>query len=126
MSTAAVREYWDRVAALGCVICKMPATIAHAHGGSIVERMKEPKAKGRKLPRYDWLVIPLCPFHAYDTSPCGLDRDVDEWEYAYGTQAMYVDRISKQLGVDVWTLALETVKPIRRRSSKILPRRIAA
>ena len=49
MSTAAVRRYWDQVAALGCVICGGPAEIAHCHGGSITERMQEPKAKGKKL-----------------------------------------------------------------------------
>lgn len=105
MSTAAVRRYWDRVAALGCAICGGPAEIAHCHGGSITERMQEPKAKGKKLARWDWLVIGLCPAHHRDTSPLGLDRNVREWEFSYGDQAMWIDRISKRLGVDVWTLA---------------------
>lgn len=126
MSTAAIRAYWDRVAALGCVICKAPAEIAHCHGGSIVERMQEPKCKGKKLARMDFICLPLCHWHHRDTSPCGLDRDVDAWEYAYGSQASWIDRVSAQLGVDVWALARITVKPVRRRSSKILPRRIAA
>lgn len=105
MATAAVKRYWDRVAALGCVICGGPAEIAHAHGGSVNLRMQECKAKGRKLPRWDWLVLGLCYAHHRDTSPTGLDRNVDEWEYAYGDQAMWIDRISQRLGVDVWKLA---------------------
>lgn len=113
MSTAAVRRYWTRVAALGCCICGGPAEIAHCHGGSIVERMKEPKAKGKKLARLDFLVLPLCPAHHRDTSPLGLDRNVAEWEAVYGEQARWIDRMSKQLGVDVWTLANEGRKAAR-------------
>ena len=44
MSSAAIRRHWTRVAAMGCVVCGGPAEIAHCHGGSIVERMQEPKA----------------------------------------------------------------------------------
>ena len=105
MATAAVRKYWDKVAALGCVICGGPAEIAHAHGGSVRDKMQEPKAKGKKLPRLDWLVLPVCHWHHRDTSPCGLDRDVEQWESVYGTQVMWIDRIAAKLGVDVWELA---------------------
>ena len=105
MATAACRRYWDRVASLGCCICGAPAEIAHAHGGSVIMRMQEPKAKGVKLPRMDWLVLPLCYHHHRDTSPTGLDRNVAEWEAIYGDQAMWIDRISAKLGVDVWELA---------------------
>ena len=92
------------------MICRGPAEIAHAHGGSINIRMQECKAKGKKLARWDWLVLPLCCLHHRDTSPTGLDRNVDAWEYAYGEQAMWIDRISKQLGVDVWALAKQGAK----------------
>lgn len=105
----ALVDYWNRVAALGCVICKGPAQIAHAHNGSIRRRMQEPKAKGRKLPRYDWLVIPACPWHHKL-----LDDGVGAWESVYGDQAMWIDRISKQLGVDVWALANQGRKVVRR------------
>lgn len=105
MATAAVKRYWTRVAELGCCICGAPAEIAHAHGGSIVERMQEPKCKGKKLARYDWLVLNLCPNHHRDTSINGLDGNVSAWEYAYGTQAMWIDRLILKLGVEVWELA---------------------
>lgn len=105
----ALVDYWNRVAALGCVICKGPAVIAHAHNGSVRERMQECKAKGRKLPRYDWIVLGLChPHHLL------LDADVLGWESIFGDQAMWIDRISKQLGVDVWTLAQVGRKTVRR------------
>lgn len=110
MSTAAIRRYWDAIVDMGCVICGGPAEIAHAHGGSITLRMQEPKAKGKKLPRMDWICLPLCVWHHRDTSPCGLDRNVAEWEFVYGDQAMWIDRISSKLGVDVWAKAKEGKK----------------
>ncbi len=105
MSTTATRNHWHRVAAMGCLICQSPAEVAHCHGGSIVERMQEPKAKGFKLPRYDWLILPLCPLHHRDTSPLGLDRNVAAWERKFGTQAMYINSLCERLGVDLWSLA---------------------
>ncbi len=70
-----------------------------------MERLKEPKCKGKKLARLDVICLPLCPHHHRDTSPCGLDRDVAAWETAYGDQAMWIDRLIAKLGVDVWALA---------------------
>ena len=109
MATAAVRRYWERIVALGCVICGGPAEVAHCHNGSIRERMQEPKAKGVKLPRYDWLVLPLCPRHGR-IGNTALDNGVLSWEQFYGTQADHIDRISKKLGVDVWAKAKEGAK----------------
>ena len=109
MSSAAIKRYWSRVAALGCVICGGPAEIAHAHGGSIVERMQEPKAKGKKLERFDWLCLPLCPLH-HRIGGTALDNGVRSWEAFYGTQASHIDRIAKKLGVDVWAKAKEGAK----------------
>jgi hypothetical protein len=105
MPSAPVKRSWDQVAALGCCICGGPAEIAHAHGGSIVERMQEPKAKGKKLPRYDWLVLPLCYRHHRDTSVEGLDQNVQRWEAWYGPQADHIDRLMVKLGMNVWALA---------------------
>jgi hypothetical protein len=89
------------LAGIGCIVhggC--PAQIAHAHNGSIRERMGEPKAKGKKLARYDWLVLPLCPaLHAE------LDANVLAWEAKYGTQAEWIDLLCHRLGRDLWALA---------------------
>ena len=105
MSTAAVRRYWNRLVQRGCLVCGGPAEIAHTHGGSIVERMQEPKAKGKKLARYDWLVLPLCPRHGRDPYPGALDSSVEEWENEYGPQAMYIDAFCHEYGLDLWSLA---------------------
>lgn len=103
-SSAAIKRHWSRVAALGCIITGKPAEICHCHGGSIVERMQEPHCKGKKLARYDWLVLPLTP-ELHRAEYGGLDADVHAFEHKYGSQASHLDRIAKLLGVDVWKLA---------------------
>ena len=62
----------------------------------------------------DWIVLPLCYHHHRDTSPCGLDRNVAEWEFVYGTQVMWIDRLIAKTGVDVWTLAKAGEKRVSR------------
>src|SRR5690606_14770485 len=53
--TAAERRHWDRVRALGCLVCGRPATIHHVTG--YADRMGR-IARGHRL------VVPLAPeFH---------------------------------------------------------------
>jgi hypothetical protein len=105
MPTADVKRYWSLIVKDGCILCGGPAEIAHCHGGSIVERTKQPKAKGKKLPRFDWLVLPLCPLHGREPYPTGLDTNVRAWEAANGTQAHHIDLLVIGTGIDVWALA---------------------
>ena len=103
MATAEVRRYWGQLVECGCLICRRPATIAHCHGASMVERTGA-KAKGKKLPRLDWLVIPLCPDHAGE-GPVGLDASPRAWEARFGRQADAIDRLCDQFGRNLWLLA---------------------
>lgn len=103
MATVAVRRYWSLVAALGCIVCHAPAEIAHCHGGSMVPVMG-PHAKGKKIARFDWLVLPLCPNHGREQFG-GLDADVRAWEGRYGFQMMWLAALVLRLGVDIWTLS---------------------
>jgi len=107
MTTAAQRRYWTALVRDGCVLCGAPAEIAHAHGGSIVERMQEPKAKGVKLERYDWLVLPLCPAHHRSEAGC-LDNSPRAWEAVHGEQAAWIDLLCHRHGLDLWRLASPT------------------
>jgi hypothetical protein len=70
--------------------------------------MQEPKAKGKKLSRYDWLVLPLCPEHGRNPYPGALDSDVEAWEAKHGTQVHHIDILASMLGVDVWSLSRRT------------------
>ena len=105
MTTAAQRRYWQDLVRVGCLICGSPAEVAHAHGGSIVERMQEPKARGKKLQRMDWLVLPLCPQHGREPYPLALDTNVARWEKVNGTQASFIDALCLRFRMDLWTLA---------------------
>ncbi len=94
---------------MGCAVhgpgCE--AEIAHVIGKpSVTERVKEPKPKGKKLPRHDWLVIGLCPYLHRQTC-YSLDYAPDEWEASYGPVATLLDRLAEKLGVDVWALSQE-------------------
>lgn len=101
MATAAVKRYWNRLAAMGCVVTGRPAHIAHVVGKpSVTERIQEPKPKGKKLPRHDWLVVPLAPELHYL-----LDYEPQRFETEYGPVAKMVDTVADRLGVDVWALS---------------------
>jgi hypothetical protein len=111
VSTAAIRRYWTAVVEDGCILCGGPAEIAHCHGGSIAEKLQEPKAKGKKLPYMDWLVLPLCPHHGRAEYETGLDRNVDEWETIYGDQTKWLDAVKRRTGIDPWEMARGLMKP---------------
>lgn len=102
MASPHIRRFWFRVAALGCVVCGNPAEIAHVVGKpSVTERIREPKPKGKKLQRHDFLVLPACPFH-HRLAPDSLDLNPREFERRYGPVAGHLDAIAAVLDVDVW------------------------
>ena len=107
MTVAAVKRYWTRLVADGCLLCGAPAEIAHCHGGSMTARIGV-KAKGKKLSRLDWCVLPLCPAHHRDTSEFGLDRDVSRWEAEHGTQESHLNLLCRHHGLDLWALSAPT------------------
>lgn len=116
--TAEQRRYWGRVAALDCLITGQPATIHHAHGGSIAERGFT-RTFGRKTSH--WLVMPLAA--RLHVGPGGIDGppprpSVEEWEAKHGKQADWIDEVVRRLGVDVWALA-------RAEERGMVPRRAA-
>lgn len=109
MATAPVRRYWNRLAAMGCIITGGPCEIAHTHGGSLLIRGRElgrdyTKAKGVKLAHMDFLVLPICP-ELHRIAPYALDHNVEEWEYRFGPQVYWLDEMVRRTGVDVWALA---------------------
>lgn len=105
MATNAIRRFWSRVTALGCIVCSGPAEVAHVIGKpSVTERIQEPKPKGKKLPRHDWLTIPACPWH-HRYAPDSLDLAPRDFERNYGAVAEHLDMIAARLEVDVWGLS---------------------
>ncbi len=107
MASLPIRRYWYQVTARGCAVHgpDCAAEVAHVAGRpSIVARTKEPKAKGKKLARLDWLVIPLCPY-LHRWAPDALDMNPRLFESRYGSVADMIDRQAAALGVDIWTLS---------------------
>lgn len=113
-ATAEIRRHWDRVANLDCFISSRPfPTIHHCHGGSMksVQGFKNP-GMGQKAS--DWLVIPLA--FDYHTGDQGIDNGqartasgetmtLKIWEEIFGTQVGMLDRVCRELGIDVWKKA---------------------
>jgi hypothetical protein len=63
-----------------------------------------PKAKGKKIARFDWLVLGLCPMHGRAEFG-GLDAGVARWERRWGTQVGHLVALAVGLGVNVWEKA---------------------
>lgn len=94
----AVKRYWDKVAALGCIVTGRTdkVTIHHVHGGSM--RGVIPRGRGVK---HDWMVIPLCA-ELHSAGPTGIDTGfgVLAWEEMYGTQLQFLLEVMRRTGVD--------------------------
>lgn len=77
------REWLERVAALGCVICGGQAEIHHLLKG---------KAMGKKASHFD--VIPLCPFHhRHGGHGIAIHSGVRTWEARHGTEREHLERV---------------------------------
>lgn len=97
-----VREHWNKVAALGCLLSGDPTpTLHHCHGGSMA-MIGVHKGMGQKTS--DYLVIPIAArFH---TGDLGIDViPVWRWEERFGSQVSHLDDVCRELGYNVWALA---------------------
>ena len=107
MASADVKAYWSFVAELGCIVrgCYLVPQIAHVIGKpSITERVLEPKPKGKKLARHDWLVLPVCHKH-HSVDANALDNNAAEFERRNGACADHVERIGRLYGIDPFGLS---------------------
>ena len=104
-----VRDHWNRVAALECLITSAPATIHHVHGRSVGARLVELGmcgTKGLSQRGYsDALVIPLsADLHYLGSKSIDGGKGVDAWESEHGSQAEMVDEVSRLVGYSLWEL----------------------
>lgn len=97
MATKEIKDYWSRVAALGCMITGNTPEIHHCKSGSMSQHGIHTTAK--KKPS-DWLVIPLSP--DYHRGKYGVHQGVKTWESKHLTQIEYLILVSNLLGVDVF------------------------
>jgi hypothetical protein len=59
--------------------------------------------RGVGMKTSDWLQLPLAPL--YHTGDLGIERGVETWEGRFGTQVEHLERVSRELGYDVFALA---------------------
>lgn len=94
--TSAEREYWNRLAGLGCIACM----IDHVHQPEVSIHHVD----GRTKPGCHMLVLPLCAGHhqagtGNNKELVAVHPDKARFEARYGTQAELMDRCNHLLGV---------------------------
>ena len=107
MPTQQIRDHWDKVAQMGCLISGQEnPTLHHCHGGSM-ERFGMLRGKSQKPS--DWLVIPIA--ERYHTGIFGIDSGgpyygvVECWEQEFGSQVGMLLRVCDHCSYDVFELA---------------------
>jgi hypothetical protein len=87
--TAAERRYHDRVAAMGCVVCRnlgygaTPASVHHIRAG-----------QGLSQRAGEYLVLPLCPeHHQHGGHGVAIHAGQEAWERIYGTETDLLDQV---------------------------------
>ena len=100
MSARDAKRHLDRVAALGCVVCRnegLGETPASAHHINC-------HAMARKASDYE--TIPLCPAHHQDADGTrkygghiAVHRGLETWEERYGTERELLAQTLRELGL---------------------------
>jgi hypothetical protein len=87
--TAEERRYRDKVAALGCLICGMPANLHHVRQGV---------GMGQKAAEIGGL-LPLCHIHHQNGGyGVAFHAGKKEWQKNYGTEAELLEEVARRLG----------------------------
>jgi hypothetical protein len=84
----AEREYMNRVAELGCIICRRPAELHHPRDGvGMAQRSSH------------YSVIPLCHVH-HRTGNYGeaIHQGIRAFEYAHGSETYLLKKVREELG----------------------------
>ena len=91
MATKAERLHMDKVAQLGCYVCKGPATLHHIRNNG-----KGNVGMGRRSSHFE--VIPLCFEHHQGCT--GIHLDKKNFEEKYGTEAKILEAVLLELKVE--------------------------
>lgn len=95
-----LRDYYDRVARLGCCVTRSfdGVTLHHVHGGSVARWAP----RGLSL-RHEWLVIPLvADLHAVGPDAIDGEIGVMHWEARFGRQLDYLRWVQDRTGIDAF------------------------
>lgn len=101
-----VRQWWDRVAQLGCIVTyrRIDVTLHHIKGGSVSDLGLHSGMSQRGI--NDWLVIPLTA-ELHISGPEAIDGGygVRSWEAKYGAQVDHMDQVCLRTGINAWLLS---------------------
>jgi len=103
---AAQKRHWDAVAQLNCLLTGAPATIAHCHGGSIIDTFGRAANPGMGQRQNHWLVIPLSK--ELHQGHYGLDTyagGVWEWESLHQSQVIMLEWVCHLTDINVFEKA---------------------
>lgn len=82
-ATKAERDHMGRVAALGCIICGLPASVHHITTGV---------GMGQRASHYE--TIPLCRFHHQDGGHgVAIHAGKKTWEAKFGTELALLEKV---------------------------------
>ena len=83
------KDYLNRVAELGCIICRRPAQIHHIRTGM-----------GKSQRNDNRHVLPLCPdHHQHGGIGVAFHAGRTTWERCYGTEKELHEQVKEELGV---------------------------
>ncbi|WP_420285060.1 Ref family recombination enhancement nuclease [Serratia liquefaciens] len=101
MSTKAEKVHLNRVASLGCIVCKnlgyedTPAQIHHIRTG---------KGRAQRASHYE--TLPLCPMHhQHGGHGVALHAGQKTWEQNYGTELELLAQVRAELGIETGVTA---------------------
>lgn len=101
-----VKQYWQIVGQVRCLITGDPVTtFHHCHGGSMNDEYPD-LARGKSQKPSDWLIIPIS--WKYHFGPLGVDTGcmtVREWERRYGRQADFLAELAAITDIDAVQMA---------------------
>ena len=89
--TAAERKHYDRVARLGCIVCRLQGMASRPE----IHHLRTGAGAGMRSRN----VIPLCPLH-HRTGGYGvaIHAGREKWESEHGTELELLDEVGKMLG----------------------------
>lgn len=95
MSTKAEQSHKNRVAALGCIVCR---NLGHGQSPAEIHHVRFQQGMGQRAS--DFEVLPLCYLH-HRGGIHGVSFHAGQrtWEVEYGTEAQLLEQVSKLLGV---------------------------
>ena len=92
----AEKEHLDRVAGLGCIVCR---NLGHGETPTHVHHIRTGKGMGQRASNYE--TIPLCPVHHQNGGyGVAIHAGQKTWESNFGTELELLEQVKMELSND--------------------------